>query len=323
MRNTNNRIEKLKQKALNDPNSKIYKNYLKKIEEDKKLRERNIKKSMKENTLVEFKRWMRIIGKDNNQTENEWIKEKEELLEQWKSLEGHREKLEEQKKKKIENALKRERAKLGIGEDSDIELVRSLVDLTKRYISENEAYLYFKCWSLKDGTKWYKLGVTVDLERREREQNVLPVPSQTLEQVSFDSQDAAYAAEKAFLQVLEEFKIKDANNRELMELNPTQVKSIISAMQFYKDKGKDLKNKSSNSSFKTSIKEGSTLSSDEMKSNLEQLQIALKSLNYGEAKITEIINFLSEKIRNADLPKEVAIKKYNLENLLKEAIDIL
>ena len=67
MRNTNNRIEKLKQKALNDPNSKIYKNYLKKVEADKKLRERNIKKSMQENTLVEFKRWMRIIGKDNNQ----------------------------------------------------------------------------------------------------------------------------------------------------------------------------------------------------------------------------------------------------------------
>ena len=42
MRNTNNRIEKLKQKALNDPNSKIYRNYLKKLEEDKKLRERNI-----------------------------------------------------------------------------------------------------------------------------------------------------------------------------------------------------------------------------------------------------------------------------------------
>jgi len=60
-----------------------------------------------------------------------------------------------------------------------------------------------------------------------------------------------------------------------------------------------------------------------MKSNLEQLQMALKSLNYGEEKIKEIINFLSEKIRNADLPKEVAIKKYNLENLLKEAIDIL
>ena len=46
MRNTNNRIEKLKQKALNDPNSKIYKNYLKKVEAEKKLRERNIKKSM-------------------------------------------------------------------------------------------------------------------------------------------------------------------------------------------------------------------------------------------------------------------------------------
>ena len=76
MRNVNNRIEKLKQKALNDPNSKIYKNYLKKVEADKKLRERNIKKSMQENTLVEFKRWMRIIGKDYNQTENELIKGK-------------------------------------------------------------------------------------------------------------------------------------------------------------------------------------------------------------------------------------------------------
>ena len=85
MRNQKNRIEKLKQKALNDPNSKIYKNYLKKLEEDKKLRERNIKKSMQENSLVDFQRWMRIIGKDNNQTENEWLKEKERLLEQWKS----------------------------------------------------------------------------------------------------------------------------------------------------------------------------------------------------------------------------------------------
>ena len=55
---------------------------------------------------------MRIIGKDNNQTENEWIKEKEELLERQKSLEGQRDKVEEQKKKNIENALKKERAKV-------------------------------------------------------------------------------------------------------------------------------------------------------------------------------------------------------------------
>lgn len=132
----------------------------------------------------------------------------------------------------------------------------------KKYISENEAYLYFKCWSLKDGTKWYKIGVTVDLERREREQNVLPVPSQTLEQIAFDSQ---YAAEKAFLQVLEEFKIKDANNRELMELNPIQVKSVISGMQFFKDK--EFKNKSSNISVKTNNKNVSSLLNNQIKSN--------------------------------------------------------
>ena len=321
MSNQKNRIEKLKEKARNDPNSKIYRNYLKKLEEDKQLRERNIKKSMKENTLEEFKRWMRIIGKDNNQTEKEWIKEKEELLERWKSLEGQRDKVEEQKKKKIENALKKERAKLGIGEDSDIELVRNLVDRTKQYISENEAYLYFKCLSLKDGTKWYKLGVTVDLERREREQNLLPVPSQTLEQVSFDSQDAAYAAEKAFLKVLEEFKIKDANNRELMELNPTQVKSVINGMQFFKDN--EFKNQSANISVKKNNKNDSSLLNNQIKSNLEQIELTLKSLSYEEKRIQETINFLFDNIKNEDLQKQVALKKYNLENLLIKAMDYL
>ena len=276
---------------------------------------------MQENTLVEFKRWMRIIGKDNNQTENEWIKEKEELLERWKSLEGQRDKVEEQKKKKIENALKKERAKLGIGKDSDIELVRNLVDRTKQYISENEAYLYFKCLSLKDGTKWYKLGVTVDLERREREQNLLPVPSQTLEQVSFDSQDAAYAAEKAFLKVLEEFKIKDANNRELMELNPTQVKSVINGMQFFKDN--EFKNQSANISVKKNNKNDSSLLNNQIKSNLEQIELTLKSLSYEEKRIQETINFLFDNIKNEDLQKQVALKKYNLENLLIKAMDYL
>jgi len=276
---------------------------------------------MQENTLVEFKRWMRIIGKDNNQTENEWIKEKEELLERWKSLEGQRDKVEEQKKKKIENALKKERAKLGIGKDSDIELVRNLVDRTKQYISENEAYLYFKCLSLKDGTKWYKLGVTVDLERREREQNLLPVPSQTLEQVSSDSQDAAYAAEKAILKVLEEFKIKDANNRELMELNPTQVKSVINGMQFFKDN--EFKNQSANISVKKNNKNDSSLLNNQIKSNLEQIELTLKSLSYEEKRIQETINFLFDNIKNEDLQKQVALKKYNLENLLIKAMDYL
>tara|TARA_B100001989_G_scaffold91113_1_gene63452 strand:- start:234 stop:758 length:525 start_codon:yes stop_codon:yes gene_type:complete len=172
---------------------------------------------------------MKIIGKDKNQSENEWRLEKERLLEEWKSL-------EEQRKKRTENVIKRERTKLGIGEDSDIELVRNLINRTQNNIDEIKAYLYFKCWNLKDGTKWYKIGVTVDLERRERGQNVLPVPSKTLKTVLFKSEDAAYAAEKAFLHVLKEFKIKDANNKELLELNPIQVKSVFSAMQFFTEK---------------------------------------------------------------------------------------
>ena len=89
--------------------------------------------------------------------------------------------------------------------------------------------------------------------------------------------DAAYAAEKAFLQVLEEFKIKDANNRELMELDPTQVKSVISGMQFF---NKELKNKSSNISGKTNNKNDSSVLNNQIKLNLEQLESTLKSLNY-------------------------------------------
>ena len=46
--NKKNRIEKLKEKARNDPNSKIYRNYLKKLEEDKKLR-----KLIDENDIVQ------------------------------------------------------------------------------------------------------------------------------------------------------------------------------------------------------------------------------------------------------------------------------
>ena len=65
------------------------------------------------------------------------------------------------------------------------------------------------------------------------------------------------------------------------------------------------------------------LLSTEIKSSLKKIESTLKSLNYEEKKIEETINFLSEKIKNDDLPLEVAMKKYNLENLLIKAIDIL
>ena len=62
---------------------------------------------------------------------------------------------------------------------------------------------------------------------------------------------------------------------------------------------------------------------NQIKSNLEQIELTLKSLSYEEKRIQETINFVFDNIKNEDLPKQVALKKYNLENLLIKAMDYL
>lgn len=56
-------------------------------------------------------------------------------------------------------------------------------------------YIYFQRWSMPDGTSWYKVGITSKPTRRDAEQNVLPVASETLACVNVGSMDRARALE--------------------------------------------------------------------------------------------------------------------------------
>lgn len=87
-------------------------------------------------------------------------------------------------------------------------------------------YLYFKVWSLPDGSKCYKIGVTNSPSRRDAEQNVLPVKAQSLITQKLSSMEHARAAEAAIHQVLDKNRIRNANNKELFSLKPSQVASI-------------------------------------------------------------------------------------------------
>ena len=94
--------------------------------------------------------------------------------------------------------------------------------------------MYFKVWVLPDSSKWYKIGITNDLRRRDAEQNVLPVPATTLHSVRFFNIEHARIAEKKFLETLSRYRIKGANNKELLSLKPEQVQAIVGAMKAIK-----------------------------------------------------------------------------------------
>ena len=132
--------------------------------------------------------------------------------------------------------LKEQAAKqMGMDEAADHELVIRLVSVAKEAIqaslAETCGYLYLKAWVMQNGGKWYKVGVTTDLERRDAEQNVLPVPPSTLHTVRFQHIHQARAAERAFHTELLKMRIKGAKNKELFSLKPSQVNSIIEAMK--------------------------------------------------------------------------------------------
>tara|TARA_B100001173_G_C15920183_1_gene518143 strand:- start:105 stop:956 length:852 start_codon:yes stop_codon:yes gene_type:complete len=127
-------------------------------------------------------------------------------------------------KGKIDKTKKQE--SLGIGADADISLAVEIKKALDESLKDIYGYLYFKVWSLPDGSKWYKIGVTNSPSRRDIEQNVLPVKAQSLITQKLSSMEHARAAEAAIHQVLDKFRIRNANNRELFSLKPSQVASI-------------------------------------------------------------------------------------------------
>jgi hypothetical protein len=92
-------------------------------------------------------------------------------------------------------------------------------------------FIYFKRWTMPDSSCWFKVGVTNNPERRETEQNVLPVAAETIVCVDVGSMDRARAVEAVVHQVLEEQRITDANNRELFHLSDQQAAAVKAVLE--------------------------------------------------------------------------------------------
>jgi len=96
--------------------------------------------------------------------------------------------------------------------------------------NQTGGYVYLKQWTLADGTRWFKVGITNNPNRRDTEQNVLPVPAVTLRLMETQSMDQAAAIEKAIHQQLVAQKVKGAGNRELFHLNDAQLSALMVSM---------------------------------------------------------------------------------------------
>jgi hypothetical protein len=92
-------------------------------------------------------------------------------------------------------------------------------------------YVYLKRWTMPDGSCWFKVGITNNPDRRETEQNVLPVAAETIACVDVGSMDRARAIEATVHQVLEEQRITDANNRELFHLSDQQASAVKAVLK--------------------------------------------------------------------------------------------
>ena len=88
-------------------------------------------------------------------------------------------------------------------------------------------YVYLKRWSLPGGTAWHKVGITNSPLRRDAEQNVLPVPAETLACVNVGDREKAFAVETAIRRMLINQNITGADNRELFYLAEEQVAAVL------------------------------------------------------------------------------------------------
>lgn len=115
-------------------------------------------------------------------------------------------------------------------EGSDNALAYSLAAAIESARNRTGGYVYLKQWSLADGTRWLKIGITNNPNRRDAEQNVLPVPAVTLRLMETQSMDQAAAIERALHQQLNAQKITGAGNRELFHLDDAQLSALMAAM---------------------------------------------------------------------------------------------
>jgi hypothetical protein len=131
-----------------------------------------------------------------------------------------------------EDAKRRELIRsLDIEETQCSHLAALIIDNALEAQFGQHCYLYLKTWKLGEGNCWFKVGITNDLRRRDREQNVLPVPPTTLLAIKVINEQSARAIEKSIHDTLRESKVLGAQNRELFELNTTALSGLIVAMK--------------------------------------------------------------------------------------------
>lgn len=115
----------------------------------------------------------------------------------------------------------------------DPSLLSSLVNGI-RGMESAKGYVYLKRWRMGDGTTWYKIGITGNPQRRENEQNVIPVPAETIALVELASMWQARNVERTFLEKLQHLKIRGAGNRELFHLDSRQLGALMHAFEHLK-----------------------------------------------------------------------------------------
>lgn len=95
---------------------------------------------------------------------------------------------------------------------------------------QGSGFLYFKRWTMPDGSAWYKVGITNDPNRRDAEQNVLPVAADTLACIDVGGMERARNIERAIHSTLDAQRITDANNREIFHLTDPQVAAVLGVL---------------------------------------------------------------------------------------------
>ena len=115
-------------------------------------------------------------------------------------------------------------------ENIDTELFNKLEASIEESLNINVGYLYFKKWDLPE-TTWFKIGKTNNPDRRDTEQNVLPVPAQTLYLLKLESMEQASSVERAILKTLGDRRIIGAKNKELFKLGGSDYKAVIKALK--------------------------------------------------------------------------------------------
>jgi hypothetical protein len=112
----------------------------------------------------------------------------------------------------------------------DRSLAASLLAGIANARDNTSGFVYLKQWRLPDGTRWLKIGITNNPARRDSELNVLPVPAVTLKLIELQSMQQAAAVEKSIHTVLDQYRVRNACNRELFSLSDAQLDALILAM---------------------------------------------------------------------------------------------